>query len=199
MEFYTNFKKPKRMQETFNNKYQTIYKAEIDTKTGERKLVEKEKINVYDKIQEFKDECNIASMMERYQLNMHDTISQNEEKLIDLTNLPENLMETMKAIDDAKYLWERQSKEVKQKFDNDFNKFIAGSENGQIVEMVNQQLKKEYKQPEFESYNNLKTKMDNLTKAYNDYISNSKNEEDKTIGNFIKNNIENVKGSENNV
>ena len=60
-----------------------------------------------------------------------------------------------KIIDDAKALWDTQSKEVKLKFNNDFKQFIAGSENGQIVNMLNEELKTKHEQQKMPSYQDI--------------------------------------------
>ena len=139
--FYTLFSKPKRHSKAFTNTKQAVYKQELDKKTGERKLVKREEVDVYEKIQEFADETKISNILKKYQIDLFSkNLKEGEEKLIDLTNMPENLLETMTAIDNAKYLWERQSPNVKEKFNNDFRQFIAGSENGQLADILNKEL-----------------------------------------------------------
>lgn len=140
--FYTLFSKPKRLSKAFTNTKQAVYKQELNKKTGERKLVKREEVDVYEKIQEFADETKISNILKKYQIDLFSkNLKEGEEKLIDLTNMPENLLETMTAIDNAKYLWERQSSKVKEKFNNDFRQFIAGSENGQLADILNKELK----------------------------------------------------------
>ena len=155
MEFYSNTRRPPRIREKFTNTEQIVYKETIDTKTGERKLVETEKVDIYDKIQEYGEEVKISNILKKYDVDLSKQVKNSEEKLIDLTNVPENLIETMAIIDNAKDIWEKQSKEIKQKFNNDFKQFIAGSENGQIVNMVNEQLKTEHKQKAMPTYNDI--------------------------------------------
>lgn len=140
MEFYSNFNRPPRKPESFTNQKQAVYKAVSDKTTGQRKLVVDKEINVYDKIQEYAEETKITNMLQRYNLDMLKQLTDDKEQLIDLTNLPENLMETMAIIDDAKYAWDRQSKEIKDKFNNNFNEFIAASENGQLADLLNKEL-----------------------------------------------------------
>ncbi len=155
MEFYSNTRRTPRMQETFTNKEQQVYKTKIDPKTGKRILSKTEKVNIYDQIQEYAEEVKISNMIQRYGINTNNQLEKSEQKLIDLTNMPENLIETMAIIDNAKEIWNKQSKEIKQKFNNDFKQFIAGSENGQIVNILNEQLGKEHKQPNLPTYQEL--------------------------------------------
>ncbi len=141
MEFFTNYKRPPRMKENYTKQTQAVYKEEFDKKTGKRKLVKTEEINIVDKINEYAEETKISNILKKYNLDMIKQIAKDETKIIDLTNVPENLMETMAIIDNAKYVWERQSKELKAKFNNDFKQFIAGSENGQLANMLQEEIK----------------------------------------------------------
>lgn len=141
MEFYSFSRRPARKGEIFDNRKQAVYRKEIDRKTGERRLVKDREVDVYDKIQEYAEETKLSNILARYNVNMLQKVKEGETQFVDLTNLPENLLETMTIIDNAKYLWERQSKDLKAKFDNDFKKFIAGSENGQIMKILTEELK----------------------------------------------------------
>lgn len=141
MEFYSNTRKPNRKQELFNNTKVAVYRKEIDKKTGERRLVKDREEDIYAKIQEYAEETKLSNILARYNVNMMQRVKDAETQLVDLTNLPENLLEAMTVIDNAKYLWERQPKEFKAQFDNDFKKFIAGSENGQIMDILTRDLK----------------------------------------------------------
>lgn len=143
MEFYSNTRKPVSVAEDFSKKTQAVYRKEIDKKTGETRLVKDRDVDVYAKIQEYADEAKLSNILQRYNVNMMSKVKDSETQLVDLTNLPENLLEALTIIDNAKYLWERQPKELKQQFDNDFKKFVAGSENGQIMDILTKQLKTE--------------------------------------------------------
>lgn len=140
MEFYSNTRRPERKRENFTNKLQNVYRKEIDKLTGERKMVVDKKVDIYEKIQEYAEETKISNILQRYNVDMLSRLKEGETQLVDLTNLPENLLEAMVTIDNAKYLWERQSKDIKARFDNDFKKFIAGSENGQIMDILQREV-----------------------------------------------------------
>lgn len=140
MFFYTMFNRPERKPESFNNTKQKIYKASYDVK-GVRKLVVDKEVDIYEKIQEYANDTNLTNLFNKYGLSVYDQLKKSEEQLIDLTNLPTNLMEAMKVIDDAKYCFNRQSKDFKQRFNNDFNQFIASSETGQLAQLLNEELK----------------------------------------------------------
>lgn len=140
MEFFTNYNRPQRKRETFNNTKQSVYKAVYD-KNGVRSLVKDKEVDIYEKIQEYAKDTSLTNMFSKYGLSVYDQLKKSEEQLVDLTNLPTNLMEAMSVIDEAKYAFDRQSKDVKAKFNNDFKQFIAASETGQLAQLLNDEIK----------------------------------------------------------
>lgn len=155
--FYSNTNRPPRMRENFTKREQDVYVEDIDKKTGERYLRKDSTVDIYDKIQEYADEVNISTMIKRHNLTLSLTnnLKLDESKIVDMTQLPENLIETMAVIDNAKAIFDRQSTEIKQKFNNDFKQFIAGSENGQVVDMLNEKLQTNHVQADMPSYQEL--------------------------------------------
>lgn len=151
MNFFSNTRKPERKRENFTNTKVNVYRKEIDRKTGERRLVVDKQEDIYAKIQEYAEETKLSNILAKYNVNMMQRVKDAETQMVDLTNMPENLLEAMTTIDNAKYLWERQPKEFKAQFDNDFKKFIAGSENGQIMDILTRDLKT--KQEQFNTAN----------------------------------------------
>lgn len=139
-EFYSNTRKPSRKREDFTNRLQPVYRKEIDKKTGETRLVKDRDVDIFEKIQAYAEETKLSNILSRYNVNMLQRVKDGETQMVDLTNLPDNLLEAMVTIDNAKYLWERQSPDFKVQFDNDFRKFIAGSENGQIMDILTKQF-----------------------------------------------------------
>lgn len=140
MEFFTNYNRPQRKRETFNNTKQAVYKAVYD-KNGVRSLIKDKEVDIYEKIQEYAKDTSLTNMFSKYGLSVYDQLKKSEEQLVDLTNLPTNLMEAMSVIDEAKYAFDRQSKDVKAKFNNDFKQFIAASETGQLAQLLNDEIK----------------------------------------------------------
>lgn len=140
MNFYSMYNRPERKREKFDNQEQVVYKASYD-KNGVRSLKVDKKVNIYEKIQEFANDVSLSSIFSKYGLNVYDQLKQSEEQFVDLSNLPTNLMEAMNVIDEAKYAFDRQSKEVKQKFNNSFKEFIAASETGKLAQVLNDEIK----------------------------------------------------------
>lgn len=178
MELYTKPQRQPRMRENHTKREQTLYKITTD-KDGRRVLVPDETIDVVDKIQEYAEEVKISNILKRYGIQLQNQLRNDEEKFIDLTNIPENLIETMQIIDDAKALWDKQSKEVKLKFNNDFKQFIAGSENGQIVDMLNKELETQHQQQKMPSYQDILATMQRQNEMIANLTANQQTKETK--------------------
>lgn len=181
-EFYSNTRRTPRMQESFTKREQKVYVEDIDKKTGKRILREDVPVDIYDKIQEYAEETKLSNIFKKYQATMQlrDNLKFDEQKIIDMTNLPENLIETMAIIDNAKAIFDRQTVEVKQKFNNDFKQFIAGSENGQVVELLNKELQTKHVQPTMPTYEQLAQTLQEQTKHINNLLAQQKTKEVKT-------------------
>ena len=141
--FYTMFNRAPRTSKNFEEKYEQTYKIKRDEKNGTRKLVPDEKINIYEKIQEGAEELKIKNMIARYDPKTMERLKVDEKNIIDLTNVPENLIDSMNIIANAKSIFERQSKEIRKEFNNDYRQFIAASENGKLTEVLEKHLPKQ--------------------------------------------------------
>lgn len=188
--FYSNTNRPPRMQESFTKREQKVYVEDIDKKTGKRILREDVPVDIYDKIQEYAEETKLSNIFKKYQATMQlrDNLKFDEQKIIDMTNLPENLIETMAVIDNAKAIFDRQTVEVKQKFNNDFKQFIAGSENGQVVELLNKELQTKHVQPQMPSYQDILSTM----QKQNEMIASLTAQKQEAVTNTSKTEVENV-------
>lgn len=180
MEFYSNTRRTPRMRENYTKREQTVYKETTDKETGRRILVPDGSVDVVEKIQEYAEEVKISNILKRYGIQLQQSLRNDEAKMIDLTNIPENLIETMQIIDDAKAMWDTQSKEVKQKFNNDFRQFIAGSENGQIVNMLNEELKTQHEQKKMPSYQDILATMQKQNEMIASLTANQANQQKET-------------------
>ena len=142
MEFYTQWKRPKRKREDFSNENMKTYKKKINKETGKKELVIDKTINIREKIKEYTDEVSITKTIEKYNLNPIESLKKQEGKIIDLTNVPENLMEMQNEILKAKEIWNGLSKKTKMDFDNNINIFLASSENGKLTNYIQEKLAK---------------------------------------------------------
>lgn len=141
MEFYTQWKRPPRKQEIFMNKMQPVYKKRTNTKTGKKEIYVEKEIDIYEKIQEYKDEVSLTKLLQQYNLDPLKQLKDQEAKIVDITNIPQNLMEMMNEIEKADQIWNKLSKDTKLKFGNDKNEFLAASENGKLAQMLHDEIK----------------------------------------------------------
>lgn len=140
MQYNTQWNRQPRKQENFTNKKMPVYKQRTNTKTGKKELYVDKEIDIYEKIQEYADEVSISKMLERYNLNPVKVLKKEEAQIIDITNVPENLMEMQNQIEKANQIWDRLDKKTKLKFDNDVNTFLASSENGKLAQMLHDEI-----------------------------------------------------------
>ena len=145
MEFYTEFKKRKTIPHPECNKLVQEYREVID-KEGKVKLEETEKINIYEKIQEAGEGIILNELIEKYAMKINQgNVMQLDELIEDFTEVPDNMIDAMNLIDKAKNIYEKQPKDIKNAFNNNFNEFIAGAENGGLKTYLeqNEQYRKE--------------------------------------------------------
>lgn len=100
------------------------YGSRID-KLGNIIVEEKGKENLYDYIQSFAESCDINNIIKKFESGDLNALNQRKGEFMDLTEMPTDYFEMVNTINEAKYKFERLPIEVKQKFDNDPNKFIA--------------------------------------------------------------------------
>lgn len=65
--FYSESNKPKTIPAPSGDKFRTKYKRTYDEKTGNEKQIENGKTNVYEKIQKYKESCDIYKILDRYE------------------------------------------------------------------------------------------------------------------------------------
>lgn len=89
------------------------------------------KTNVYEKIQAYKDEVDMENILKR----VSDTgeiglLNQRKGSFVDVTTMPKNMIDAANLIKQAEKDFYNMPTETREKFDNNFNKYIAtaGSE-----------------------------------------------------------------------
>lgn len=138
MTFYSETNKPKTIPMPECSEYQEIYQEVLD-KEGKTKLKVIEKVNVYEKIQESKESVILANLLETYKLKVNENnLTKLDETVLDLTNLPENLSETLNLIDNAKLVFDQTPGEIKAFFNNNFSEFLQGAQNGTLTSLLNE-------------------------------------------------------------
>lgn len=93
---------------------------------GEEEFYEKGKTNLYEKIQMFKDECDIEQILLRCtEQNDLGLLNQRNPLYVDFSEFPDNMIESYNKIKDAEDIFNNLPLETKAKFDNNFNVFLA--------------------------------------------------------------------------
>lgn len=135
MEFRTAYTKEKSKPSIAGNKEVQTFKVRL-TATGKKTLVKKDKINIYEKTQQDKEEADIHTIINRAKAGDVKSLEmlQTTEKggLIDLTQVPNNLIEAKQKLIDAENTWNSLDKDLKKHFNNNLDEFIAGVNDGRV-------------------------------------------------------------------
>lgn len=122
---------------------QTITNYEMRmTKSGHKYLAETGTVNIYDKIQDNKNACDVKKIVQRAvmgDINAIARIKNVRDNYGDTTKIPSNLMEAQQMIIDAKKAFDQLPKEIRQKFNNNAMEFMA--DEGKVKEVTEQWLK----------------------------------------------------------
>lgn len=121
---------------------------------GEEEFYEKGKTNLYEKIQMYKDECDIEQILLRCtEQNDLSLLNQRNPLYVDFSEFPDNMIDSYNKIKEAKDIFNDLPLETRSEFDNDFNKFLAsfGSDDfkkalGLTKEEVKEEIKTETEQ-----------------------------------------------------
>lgn len=123
------------------------------TETGEQEFYVKGKTNVYEKIQMFKDDCDLEQIIKRVMQTGDIGLMQKTQPFYaEFDDMPENIFEAHQKIKEAEEQFDKLPIEVKEKYGMSFDRFLAdfGSENwlknmGMIKEEVKEETKIETK------------------------------------------------------
>lgn len=101
------------------------------TESGDQEFYVKGKTNVYEKIQMFADECDLEQILVRCtQTGDISLMNQRQPFFMDLEDIPDNIFEAHRKIKEAEQVFMNLPLEVRQSYENNFDKFLAdfGSE-----------------------------------------------------------------------
>lgn len=94
---------------------------------GSSELVQIGLENVQDYIQSFEPSSTVSALVARFTSGDTTALNTNTPLYGDFTEAPKTLMEMQQKIIDGQRLFDSLPVDVKAKFDNDINKFLAGS------------------------------------------------------------------------
>lgn len=98
---------------------------EIMDERGNRKLVKDRAINIYEKIQASKEQCEIENILRRAaegDLSVLNAVSTN---YLDITDAPSSLAEAQAFVIKAKAEFDELPREIKSKFENNAEQYVA--------------------------------------------------------------------------
>lgn len=86
------------------------------------------KIDVYEKIQSYKDQTDIKAIIDRCIItgDMRE-MYKTEGFYADMTIMPKSRIDALKSLAEAKNVWAQLPADLKEKFDNDVSKFFASA------------------------------------------------------------------------
>ena len=147
--FKTRYSKPSFKPSPAGSEEMMTYQLRL-TKTGKKVLVEDKKINIYNIIQEDREEADLHTIINRAVSGDLSAIQRlqaqanGEKGIVDLTKVPNNLIEAKQMLVDAEKEWLKLPLEIRQKYNNSKTEFLAAVENGEFDKFV----KEKYGKPE---------------------------------------------------
>lgn len=134
----TNIKKIKYTPH--GNKIQPEYTQGVEK--GKKKLIKTGTTNIYEKIQQFKDECDIKNILNRC-MDGDYSMLRTGGQYGDFSNLPKSLNELQAFNKQAEMNFMKLPKEIRNEFDNDYGTFCYEIEKGTAKEKLEKHLKVE--------------------------------------------------------
>ena len=123
------------------NRIQEKYEMRM-MKNGHKYLAKTGEINIYERIQDKKEECDAKKIIQRAKMGDPNAIARIQNAKTnygDTTLMPKNLMEAQQMIIDGKRAFENLPKEIREKFNNDPMQFLADEK--KVSEVTTEYLK----------------------------------------------------------
>lgn len=120
------------------------------TNNGHKVLKETGKRNIYNVIQQAKDECDVIEINRRALLGDANAIARLQntgEKYGDMTTMPTTLLEAKQMITDVEKAFRELPVEVRKEFNNSVDEFMAGTTNGKVKEVIEKVAPKDKEKP----------------------------------------------------
>ena len=112
------------------------YQLRINKETGEEELIQIGKRNMYEEIQSFKDSADITNILNRYINGESDLLHKVNGVYGDFTNMPTSYADYFAKVKEAKAIFDTLPDEIKDKFDNDAEKFFLEFGTDSFVDKV---------------------------------------------------------------
>lgn len=119
-------KKCKEIYSEAGSPIKIVYSPVVDEK-GVITLVESGKVNTDEEIQSYAESCDLSIIINRYINGDINALNQRQGMYGDFTNLPKTYAEFLQKQIDAQNTFDKLPNDVKKKFDNDVNQFLASA------------------------------------------------------------------------
>ena len=116
--------KRQRVLSRIGNPILQKYRPEYD-KQGNLQLIPDGETDLYAEIQSHKASTDLELIVTRYLNGDPAALSRAQGLYMDITGMPSNMHEAINLMNQAKADFEKLPVDIKQQFDNDYNKFIA--------------------------------------------------------------------------
>lgn len=147
MEFRTAYSQEVSKPSIAGNREIKTYAVRLN-KNGQKVLVEDGVIDIYERIQEHKEEADLHTILDRAKQGDMKSLEllQNGQHngkggIVDLTTMPRNLIEAQQKLIDAQKTWDGLDKKLKAKFNNSLTEFLAGTTDGRVQSWLDEKNK----------------------------------------------------------
>lgn len=134
MEFksLTNLHEPRKFAEGGFKKTVDIYEDIINSKTGKLETKKTKEEDFYEKIQAQKEFQTLENIIKRYNIDLNENhITELNEEIVDMTNLPQDLIETYAVTKKLESMYHETTAEIKNHF-GDFSNFLKSFQRGTL-------------------------------------------------------------------
>lgn len=134
MEFksLTNLHEPHKFAEGGFKKTFDVYEDIVNTKTGRLETKKTKEEPFYEKIQAAKDNQILDNIIQRYNIDLNNKhITEINEEIVDITNMPEDLIETYALTTKLQTMFNESTAEIKNHF-KDFAGFLQSFQKGTL-------------------------------------------------------------------
>lgn len=119
------------------DRYKIVYSSKFED-DGTLTLFESGKEDLYDYIQSFADSVDINNILARYEMGENDALNQVEGFFFDASEVPENMAELLNKLNAAEEGFNRLPTDFKEKYGNDFARFICTFDPSDFVSSVDE-------------------------------------------------------------
>lgn len=145
--FYSRLNLPERKPSPAGSEWAEKCVIDVDTETGAKVLKITGRENIYEKIQECLEPTKIENIIRRFEEGDRSALGRPDGIYTDISDMPTNIIEAQKRIQDVKAKFASLPAEIKERFGNDPTVFMAEILSGKGLEKLKNK-EPEPKEPE---------------------------------------------------